>query len=45
MRAVTIVAIAAILVGSYLGGKMSSTGVVEYEFAEVRAPRRFAPKT
>jgi len=35
MRGVTVLAIMGVLVGSYLGGKMTSTGVVEYEFAEV----------
>lgn len=35
MRAVTVLAIAGVLVGAYLGGKMSSTGTVEYEYAEV----------
>jgi len=35
MKAVTCLAIMGILVGSYLGGKMTNTGVVEYEYAEV----------
>jgi len=35
MKGVTVLAIMGILVGSYLGGKMSNTGTVEYEFAEV----------
>jgi len=35
MKAVTVLAIMGILVGSYLGGKITNTGMVEYEYAEV----------